>query len=155
MCKRPVRERQSGCTYWLTCLSAPVESSVWIWCQRSRGFLQAKNLFIFYKEKACPHPHLRAVSGYWVWVSGRPTLLSLTAFRTRSSLHVWTNWSGLKSVRKHFPKDAAWWTQHESGRLYLTSPSIYCIVILTLMSSSQKTRASITFIAKSVHALKG
>lgn len=68
------------------------------------------------------------VWGYWVWVSGRPTLLSLTAFRTRSSLHVWTNWSGLKSVRKHFPKDAAWWTEHGTGGLYSKPTSVYTMI---------------------------
>lgn len=46
-------------------------------------------------------------------VSGNPTLLSLTALSTRSSLQVVTNRSGLKSVRKHFPNEAAWWTKHD------------------------------------------
>lgn len=75
------------------------------------------------------------VWGYWVWVSGRPTLLSLTAFRTRSSLQVWTNWSGLKSVRKHFPKDAAWWTKHGTTVLYFDTRSAlytYAVYILKL-----------------------
>lgn len=46
-------------------------------------------------------------------MSGRPTPLSRTAFRTRSSLQVDTNRSALKSVKKHFPNDAAWWTKRD------------------------------------------
>lgn len=51
------------------------------------------------------------VIGYCVYVSGRPTLLSRTELRTLSSRLVATKQSGAKSVRKLFPKNAAWWTE--------------------------------------------
>lgn len=77
-----------------------------LYCYSTKYVLTNRSLLLKYCILHAPwYPW--AVRGYWVWVSGRPMLLSLTAFRTRSSLHVWTNWSGLKSVRKHFPKDAA------------------------------------------------
>lgn len=50
-----------------------------------------------------------------MWLSGSPTLLALMAFSTRSSLQVATKASGLKSVRKHFPNEAACWTEGGYG----------------------------------------
>lgn len=58
------------------------------------------------------------VRGYWVCVSGSPTLLSRTELSTRSSRQVATKRSGGESVRKLFPKDAAWWREEHTAALW-------------------------------------
>lgn len=57
------------------------------------------------------------VRGYCVCVSGRPTPLSRTELSTLSSRHVATKRSGVESVRKLFPKDAAWWREEHTAAL--------------------------------------
>lgn len=93
----------------LTCQSAPGESNVWTWSVNVRT-VSVRWLTGNQADRRSAHWQTYTW-GYWGYVSGSPTLLTRTAFNTRSSLQVDTNGSALKSARKHFPNDAAWCTR--------------------------------------------